>query len=111
MTKSQLVQQLINQASHISQKDMSLIVDTVFESMIKALGDGDRIELRGFGTFEVRVREPRQGRNPKSGSKVSLGVRKVPFFKAGKELKEMINHPKKANVRGLASGESDEITD
>ncbi|HSA60589.1 MAG TPA: integration host factor subunit beta [bacterium] len=111
MTKSQLVQQLINQASHISQKDMSLIVDTVFESMIKALGDGDRIELRGFGTFEVRVREPRQGRNPKSGSKVSLGVRKVPFFKAGKELKEMINHPRKANARGLASGESDEITD
>jgi integration host factor subunit beta len=95
MTKSQLVQQLINQASHISQKDMSLIVDTVFESMIKALGDGDRIELRGFGTFEVRVREPRQGRNPKSGSKVSLGVRKVPFFKAGKELKEMINNGKK----------------
>lgn len=95
MTKSQLVQQLINQASHISQKDMSLIVDTVFESMIKALGDGDRIELRGFGTFEVRVREPRLGRNPKSGSKVSLGIRKVPFFKAGKELKEMINNGKK----------------
>jgi integration host factor subunit beta len=99
MTKSQLVQQLVNQASHISQKDMSLIVDTVFDSMIKALGDGDRIELRGFGTFEVRVREPRTGRNPKSGSKVSLGIRKVPFFKAGKELKEMINSPRKATVR------------
>ena len=95
MTKSQLVQQLINQASHISQKDMSLIVDTVFDSMIKALGDGDRIELRGFGTFEVRVREPRVGRNPKSGSKVDLGTRRVPFFKAGKELKEMINNGKK----------------
>ncbi len=102
MTKSQLVQQLINQASHISQKDMSLIVDTVFESMIKALGAGDRIELRGFGTFEVRVREPRQGRNPKSGSKVSLGIRKVPFFKAGKELKEMINHPKKTDIKNAA---------
>lgn len=103
MTKSQLVQQLVNQASHISQKDMSLIVDTVFESMIKALGDGDRIELRGFGTFEVRVREPRQGRNPKSGSKVALGVRKVPFFKAGKELKEMINEPRKGAVRPAAA--------
>ncbi len=92
MTKSQLVQELVTRASHISQKDMSLIVDTVFESMIDALGGGDRIELRGFGTFEVRVREPRTGRNPKSGSKVSLGVRKVPFFKAGKELKEIINN-------------------
>ena len=111
MTKSQLVQQLVNQASHISQKDMSLIVDTVFESMIKALGDGDRIELRGFGTFEVRVREPRQGRNPKSGSKVALGVRRVPFFKAGKELKEMINEPKKASARSSASAASDEVVD
>lgn len=91
MTKSQLIQELVSRASHISQKDMSLIVDTVFESMINALGDGDRIELRGFGTFEVRVREPRTGRNPKSGSKVSLGIRRVPFFKAGKELKEIIN--------------------
>jgi integration host factor subunit beta len=95
MTKSQLIQELVAKASHISQKDMSLIVDTVFESMINALGGGDRIELRGFGTFEVRVREPRTGRNPKSGSKVSLGIRRVPFFKAGKELKEIINNGKK----------------
>lgn len=91
MTKSQLVQELMSRASHISQKDMGLIVETVFDSMIKALSGGDRIELRGFGTFEVRVREPRLGRNPKSGTKVSLGIRKVPFFKAGKELKEKLN--------------------
>lgn len=92
MTKSQLIQELVSRSSHISQKDMTLIVETVFDSMVKALGGGDRIELRGFGTFEVRVREPRLGRNPKSGTKVSLGVRKVPFFKAGKELKELINN-------------------
>ena len=91
MTKSQLVQELMNRAMHISHKDMSLIVDTMFNSMVKALEDGDRIELRGFGTFEVRVREPRLGRNPKSGTKVSLGTRRVPFFKAGKELKEKLN--------------------
>ncbi len=91
MTKSQLVQELIQRASHISHKDMGLIVDTVFDSMLDALQKGERIELRGFGTFEVRIREPRMGRNPKSGSKVSLGVRKVPFFKAGKELKEKLN--------------------
>ncbi len=91
MTKSELVQELVNRAAHISQKDMGLIVDAVFESMTQALEGGGRIELRGFGTFEVRVREPRQGRNPKSGEKVSLGVRRVPFFKAGKELKEKLN--------------------
>jgi len=91
VTKSQLVQELINRASHVSQKEMSLVVDAIFEGMAEALGQGDRIELRGFGTFEVRVREPRQGRNPKSGTKVKLGIRKVPFFKAGKELKELIN--------------------
>jgi integration host factor subunit beta len=91
MTKSQLVQILMSQAAHVSQKDMALIVDTIFDSMVQALEGGDRIELRGFGTFEVRVRDPRVGRNPKSGSKVDLGVRKVPFFKAGKELKEKLN--------------------
>ncbi len=91
MTKSQLINELVNQASHISHKDMTNIVETVFESMTKALEGGDRIELRGFGTFEVRVREPRMGRNPKSGTKVTLGIRKVPFFKAGKELKEKLN--------------------
>lgn len=91
MTKSQLISELIRRASHISQKDMTTIVETIFDAMSGALKSGDRIELRGFGTFEVRVREPRMGRNPKSGTKVSLGVRKVPFFKAGKELKEKLN--------------------
>ena len=91
MTKSELIQQLVNQAAHISHKDMEVIVNTVFDSMTEALQGGDRIELRGFGTFEVRVREPRTGRNPKSGAQVALGVRKVPFFKAGKELKEKLN--------------------
>ena len=91
MTKSELVEHLIRKASHVSQKDMALIVDSIFDSMSDALNGGDRVELRGFGTFEVRVREPRLGRNPKSGTKVSLGVRKVPFFKAGKELKAKLN--------------------
>ena len=91
MTKSQLIEMLINKASHVSHRDMEWIVNTIFESMTEALGGGDRIELRGFGTFEVRTRQPRLGRNPKSGQKVSLGVRRVPFFKAGKELKQSIN--------------------
>ncbi len=92
MTKSSLVQLLTEKASHISHKDMERIVNTIFDSMAEALKTGDRVELRGFGTFEVRVRDPRVGRNPKSGMKVSLGVRRVPFFKAGKELKVIVNN-------------------
>ena len=91
MTKSQLIQELLNRSSHISIRDMSSVVDTIFDSMIAALEEGQRVELRGFGTFEVRVRNPRQGRNPKSGNSVVLGHRRVPFFKAGKELKERVN--------------------
>ena len=92
MTKSKLIEKLTEKSSHISNKDMEKIVNEIFQSMMEALRGGQRIELRGFGTFEVRVREPRQGRNPKSGQKVTLGTRKVPFFKAGKELKELVNH-------------------
>ncbi len=92
MTKSQLIEALVQKASHVSQRDMETIINAIFDSMTDALQAGNRIELRGFGTFEVRVRKPRLGRNPKSGAKVSLGVRKVPFFKAGKELKEKVNN-------------------
>lgn len=98
MTKSGLIQQLTEKSSHISHKDMERIVNAIFESMTEALQTGERIELRGFGTFEIRVRDPRQGRNPKSGAKVSLGVRKVPFFKAGKELKEIVNNGQKSSA-------------
>ncbi|MBI4373552.1 MAG: HU family DNA-binding protein, partial [Deltaproteobacteria bacterium] len=73
---------------------MERVVITVFDMKMEALCKGDRIELRGFGTFEVRRRQPREGRNPKSGTKVMLGFRKTPFFKAGKELKELINNHK-----------------
>ena len=91
MTKSELVNVLAEKAPHVSHKDMERIVSSIFVKMTDALSGGERIELRGFGTFEVRVREPRIGRNPKSGTKVSLNTRRVPFFKAGKELKEKIN--------------------
>lgn len=92
MTKSELIEQMVQKASHVSHKDMERIVNTVFDLMCGELKKGNRIELRGFGTFEVRVRRPRQGRNPKSGASVDLGTRRVPFFKAGKELKDGVNH-------------------
>jgi integration host factor subunit beta len=66
-------------------------VDTVFKSIINALHRGDKIELRGFGSFRIRQRESRKGRNPKTGERVDVPAKKVPYFKPGKELKELIN--------------------
>ena len=68
-----------------------MIVDTVFRSIIEALHRGEKIELRGFGSFRLRRREPRKGRNPKTGDKVDVPSKRVPYFKPGKELKELIN--------------------
>ena len=76
---------------NLSRREVEMIIDTIFDQMTHALVTGDRIEIRGFGSFEVRVREPRKGRNPKTGSAVYVNTRKVPFFKVGKELKERVN--------------------
>jgi integration host factor subunit beta len=91
MNKSDLINLLSEKVTHLSSKDMEIIVNTVFDSMTNSLMDGKRIEIRGFGSFEIRVREPRVGRNPKSGNQVKIGTRRVPFFKVGKELRERIN--------------------
>lgn len=91
MTKSDLVELIGSHLKHLPIKEVELIVNTVFDKMTESLATGDRIEIRGFGSFEVRQREPRQGRNPKTGASVYVNTRKVPFFKVGKELKERIN--------------------
>lgn len=92
MNKSDLVQKVAGQLPNLAFKDVEVIVNTIFDSMGKTLSKGDRIEIRGFGSFEVRVRHPRIGRNPKTGKSVEVGSRKVPFFKVGKELKEKVNN-------------------
>ncbi len=91
MNKSDLINTLAARAKHISLKDMEVIVNEIFNGMTESLRSGERIEIRGFGSFEVRERKPRVGRNPKSGAKVQVGRRRVPFFKVGKELRERIN--------------------
>jgi integration host factor subunit beta len=96
MNKSDLVQFISEQIKTLSKKEVDLIVDTIFNKMTESLSHGERIEIRGFGSFEVRVREARQGRNPKSGQKVYVNTRRVPFFKVGKELKERINNTSKS---------------
>ncbi len=90
MTKAELVEE-VSRVSDLTKKHSELIVDTVFTSIIDALQRGEKIELRGFGSFRLRQREPRKGRNPKTGDKVDVPPKKVPYFKPGKELKELIN--------------------
>lgn len=91
MNKSDLIEMLSKRLPNLASRDVEVIVNTVFESMSDALKRDDRIEIRGFGSFEVRTRKPRIGRNPKTGMAVEVGERKVPFFKVGKELRERVN--------------------
>ena len=91
MNKSDLIEVLSKRLPNLAGRDVEVIVNTVFESMTDSLRKGDRIEIRGFGSFEVRVRKPRIGRNPKTGQAVEVGERMVPFFKVGKELRERVN--------------------
>jgi integration host factor subunit beta len=91
LNKSDLIEMLSKRLANLAGRDVEVIVNTIFDSMTDALRRGDRIEIRGFGSFEVRVRKPRIGRNPKTGMSVEVGERRVPFFKVGKELRERVN--------------------
>ena len=99
MTKAELVEE-VSRVSDLTKKHSEVIVDTVFRSIIEALHRGEKIELRGFGSFRLRKREPRKGRNPKTGDKVDVPPKKVPYFKPGKELKELINKEAPAPAQG-----------
>jgi integration host factor subunit beta len=90
MTKSDLIERVALRVPHISKKDTETVVNTIFEIMTDCLRRGDRIEIRGFGSFQVKVREAREGRNPKTGEEVKIPAKRTPFFKVGKELKERI---------------------
>jgi integration host factor subunit beta len=90
MTKAELVEE-VSRVSDLTKKHSEKIVDTVFHSIVDALKRGEKIELRGFGSFRLRRREPRKGRNPKTGARVEVPSKQVPYFKPGKELKDLIN--------------------
>ena len=91
MTKSELILKITSKNSYLYHKDVFKIIDTLFNCVTKALKDGDRVELRGFGTFTTKVRNARIGRNPKTGDPVAIPQKKMPFFKMGKSMKERIN--------------------
>jgi integration host factor subunit beta len=90
MTKAELVEE-VSKVSDLTKKHSEVIVETVFQSIIEALQRGEKIELRGFGSFRLRQRESRKGRNPKTGERVDVPPKRVPYFKPGKELKDLIN--------------------
>ena len=90
MTKADLVEQVANEAE-MTKKDAEQLVEIIFDSIIGALNNGEKIELRGFGSFRVRQRDARKGRNPKTGTAVEIPAKRVAYFKPGKELKEVIN--------------------
>jgi integration host factor subunit beta len=90
MTKAELIER-VAVATDVTKKQAETIVDTIFEAINRALKQGQKIELRGFGSFRLRERGARIGRNPKTGVKVNVPAKKIPYFKPGKELKELIN--------------------
>ncbi|MAZ18950.1 integration host factor subunit beta [Oricola sp.] len=91
MIKSELVQIIANRNPHLFQRDVENIVNAVFDEITDSLAQGNRVELRGFGAFSVKNRPAREGRNPRTGDKVSVEEKWVPFFKTGKELRERLN--------------------
>ena len=91
MTKSELIEALANKQGHLAFKDVELAVKCMLEQMSEALSSGERIEIRGFGSFSLHYRPPRIGRNPKTGDSVSLAPKYVPHFKPGKELRDRVD--------------------
>ncbi|MFQ5669779.1 MAG: HU family DNA-binding protein [Acidobacteriota bacterium] len=103
MTRAELVE-YVTKVSELSKKHAEIIVNTVFDSIVEALKNDEKIELRGFGSFRIRNRHSRLGRNPKTGARVEVPAKKIPYFKPGKELKELINSPDTPGVHEAPPG-------
>lgn len=91
MIRSELIEKIAAENPHLFQRDVERIVNTIFERVIDAMADGDRVELRGFGAFSVKKRDARMGRNPRTGEAVQVEEKHVPFFKTGKLLRDRLN--------------------
>lgn len=91
MTKAQIIEKVSEHIPTLTKRQAEVVVNTVFNSIRDSLHRGDKTEIRGFGSFRLRARRMKEGRNPKTGTTVSVPAKRVPFFKAGKELKELLN--------------------
>ena len=103
MTKADLVEEVIRVAL-LSKKDAENVVNTVFSQIMEALKSDDKIELRGFGSFRVRRRRSRLGRNPKTGDRVDVPSKRIPYFKPGKELRDLINDHDRTGLASIDPG-------
>lgn len=103
MTKRDLVEELVRLHPHFSRRDAEVMVDTVFESVADALHRGDRVEIRGFGSFMIRQRQAREARNPKTGTRIPVRTKRVPFFKVGKELRIRVDEQRPALLQASAA--------
>lgn len=111
MTKSGLIQAVTSRMPHLSARDVEIVVNTLFEAMTNALQVGDRIEIRGFGSFSVRHRRARMGRNPKTGESIAVPPKRVPFFTVGHELKKRVDAGRHKYPITDGSSDSDNRTD
>jgi integration host factor subunit beta len=108
--KSELIQKVADANPHLLQRDIERIVQVMFDEIVAALSRGDRVELRGFGAFTVKHRAPRTGRNPRTGTSVSVAEKYVPFFKTGKELRDRLNGGVKAGRRGTRVAKPEKVS-
>jgi integration host factor subunit beta len=102
VTKADLVEE-VTRITELPRKEAEAVVETIFESIIGALQSDDKIEIRGFGSFRTRERRGRTGRNPRTGAKVEVPAKKIPFFKPSKELKDFVNHPRSSGAPAASS--------
>ena len=91
MTKADLIED-VSRVVEMTRKESEVIVDSIFDSIVRALRGSDKIEIRGFGSFRTRQRQPRIGRNPKTGTRVEVPAKRIPYFKPSKELKDLVNN-------------------
>src|SRR5438445_6882867 len=99
MTKADLIDE-VSRVVEMTRKESEVIVEAIFESIVRSLRTGDKIEIRGFGSFRTRQRQPRVGRNPKTGSRVEVPSKRIPYFKPSKELRDLVNHSATAGNAG-----------
>jgi integration host factor subunit beta len=102
MTKAELIEE-VSKVVEMTRKDSETIVETIFDSIVNSLHKGDKIEIRGFGSFRTRQRQPRVGRNPKTGSRVEVPSKRIPFFKPSKELRDLVNQTGKESHNSEAA--------
>jgi integration host factor subunit beta len=105
MTKAELIDE-VSRVVEMSRKESEVIVETIFDSVVRALRTGEKVEIRGFGSFRTRQRQPRIGRNPKTGARVEVPAKRIPFFKPSKELKDLVNGAAEAAVPAAPPGEA-----